>query len=84
MPSIRLRVYNTQNNSYSFDQDISLDNYGDIKKAIQFNNSSRYTDKEDRNDPFANEDRMVTGDVTIFESPASSKAGGQKHPLYCL
>ncbi len=75
MPSIRLRIYNTQNNSYSMDQDVSVATFGEIKELIGFNPSSRYTDKDDRSDPFLNDNKLVTQDVVIFESPSTSKAG---------
>lgn len=75
MPNIRVRVYNTQNNSYSFDQDVSVSTFGEIKELIGHNPGSRYTDKEDRSDPFMNDNKPVTQDVVIFESPSKSKAG---------
>jgi len=75
MPNVRVRVYNTQNNAYSFDQDVTVSNYGEIKEMIGFNSSSRYTDKDDRSDPFMNTNKLVTKDVVIFESPSKSKAG---------
>jgi len=75
MPNIRVRVYNTQNNSYTFDQDVSVATFGEVKSLIGHNPSSRYTDKDDRSDPFLNESKLVTKDVVIFESPSKSKAG---------
>jgi hypothetical protein len=75
MPNIRVRVYNTQNNSYTFDQDVSVATFGEMKDLIGHNPSSRYTDKDDRSDPFLNEAKLVTKDVVIFESPSKSKAG---------
>jgi len=75
MPNIRLRVYDTQNNNFKVDTDVSVSTFKDIKDLISFNASSRYTDKADRTDPFLNLDKLVTNDVTIFESPAKSKAG---------
>ena len=75
MPNVRVRVYNTQNNAYTFDQDVSVSNFGEVKQLIGHNPSSRYTDKEDRTDPFLNDSKAVTTDVVIFESPSKSKAG---------
>ncbi len=75
MPNVRVRVYNTQNNSYTFDQDVSVNNFGEVKELIGHNPSSRYTDKEDRSDPFLNDSKPITKDVVIFESPSKSKAG---------
>lgn len=79
MPNVRIRVYNTQNNAYSFDQDVSVGTFEDVKKLIGHNSSSRYTDRDDKTDPFLNPSREVTKDVTIFESPSKSKAGLANH-----
>jgi hypothetical protein len=79
MPNVRVRVYNTQNNSYSFDQDVTVSTFGEIQTLIGFNHSSRYTDREDKTDPFLNPERQVTKDVTIFESPSKSKAGNSSN-----
>ncbi len=75
MPNIRLRVYDTQNNNFKVDQDVSVSTFQDVKDLIGFNATSRYTDKADRTDPFLNINKLVTNDITIFESPAKSKAG---------
>jgi len=75
MATAKIRVYSTQNNEYSFDQVVDVKTYGDIKQLIGYNPTSRYTDKDTRQDAFADEDKLVAGDVTIFCSPSKSKAG---------
>jgi hypothetical protein len=75
MPNIRLRVYDTQNNSWNVDQDVDVETMGDVKNLIGFNETTRYTDKDDRSNPFADDSKLVTKDITIFASPTSSKAG---------
>lgn len=75
MPNIRLRVYNTQNNDFEVDTDVTVTTFQDIKDLIGFDAASRYTDKADRTDPFLNLTKLVTNDVTVFRSPAKSKAG---------
>jgi hypothetical protein len=75
MPNIRLRVYDTQNNSWNVDTDVDVTTMADVKALIGYNDTTRYTDKEDRKNPFEDETRLVNGDLTIFASPSSSKAG---------
>ncbi len=75
MPNVKVKVYDTQNNSWMFDQDVDVDTYDDIKGLIGHDSRHRYTDRETREDPFTSTGRRVTGDVTIFCSPAKSKAG---------
>jgi hypothetical protein len=75
MPNIRLRVYDTQNNTWNVDTDVDVETMKDVKDLIGFNQTTRYTDKADRSNPFEREDKLVTGDLTIFASPTSSKAG---------
>ncbi len=75
MPSVKVRVYNTQNNEYSFDQVVDVKTFGDIQTLIGHQPNARYTDKATRSDPFSDTSKLVAGDVTIFMSPSKSKAG---------
>ncbi len=70
-----ITYYNTQNNSYDFDQVVDVKTYGEISQLIGVQQNSRYTDKDTREDPFIDENKLVAGDVTIFCSPSKSKAG---------
>ncbi len=75
MPHINVKVYDTQNNSFLFQQDVNVETFGDIKELIGFSSSTRYTNRDDKSDAFANTARPVVGDVTIFASASKSKAG---------
>ena len=75
MPSVKVRVYNTQNNEYSFDQVVDVKTFADVKQLIGHQDNARYTDKATRADPFTDPNKLVAGDVTIFMSPSKSKAG---------
>jgi len=76
MPSIRLKVYDTQSSDYIIDEDVDVQTFADIQQMIPgYNEQTRYSDATTKGDAFANVDALVTRDVTIFQTPSKSKAG---------
>jgi len=75
MPNIRLKVFDTQSSEWVIDEDVDATDMRDIQARVSSGPNQRFTDRATRENAFADPERLVTGDITLFRSSAKSKAG---------
>ena len=77
MPAVNVRIFDTQNSSDVLNKVVNATTVQDIMDDPDFthNPGMKYSDSATKADPFIDPTKLVSGDMMIFVTPMSSKAG---------